>query len=64
MPCFFPSKVSLKNDPSSLTYNTNEKNQALKLLLVTAAENLLLQLDLLARKCSSFIFNIISISLL
>ena len=36
--------------PSPLTRNTDEMNQALKLLLVTHAVDLVLQLDILPRK--------------
>ena len=57
----FSSKVSLKNDPLSLNpYNIDKKNQVLKLLVVTAAVELVLSLDLSERKCSSIIFIVIS----
>ena len=42
----FLIKYFLKKTPSPLAYNTDEKNQALKLLFVTAAVDLVLQLDL------------------
>ena len=42
----FLIKCFLKNDLSPLTHNTGEKNQALKLLFVNAAVDLVLQLDL------------------
>ena len=45
-PYIFPSDVSLKTTPSPLAHNTDEKNQALKLLFVTAAVDLVVQLDL------------------
>ena len=54
----------LKNDPSLLAHNTEEKNQALKLLFVTAAAYLVVQLELWVVKCSSFIFIMISNTLL
>ena len=38
----------------------NNKNQALKVLLVTAVVNLVLYLDLWVRKCFNFIFFVIS----
>ena len=52
----FPKIGPLSLDLSSI----EEKNQALKLLLVTAAVNLVLYLDLWVKKFSSFIFTIIS----
>ena len=45
-PYIFSSDVSQKTHPYPLTYNTDEKNQALKVLFVTAAVNLVVQLDL------------------
>ena len=46
MSIHFLIKCFLKNDPSPLAHNTDEKNQALKLLYVTTAVDLVLQLDL------------------
>ena len=45
-PYIFSSYVSLKTTPSSMAYNTDEKNQALKVLFVRAAVDLVVQLDL------------------
>ena len=45
-PYNFSSDVSLKTTPSSMAYNTDEKNQALKVLFVRAAVDLVIQLDL------------------
>ena len=42
----FLIKCFLNNPPPPLAPNTDEKNQALKLLFVTAAFDLVLQLDL------------------
>ena len=56
----FLIKYFLKKTPSPLAYNTDEKNQALKLLFVTAAVDLVLQLDLWVKKCFNFISMIIS----
>ena len=53
----FPKIDSLPLDQ----YNIDEKNQALtQLVLVTPAVNFALYLDLWAKKCSSFIFIVIS----
>ena len=60
----FLIKYFLKKTPSPLAHNTDEKNQALKLLFVTAAVDLVLQLDLWVRKWSTFIFIILSNTLL
>ena len=46
MSIHFLIKYLLKNDPLPLAHNTDEKNQALKPLFVTAAVDLVLQLDL------------------
>ena len=61
---YFLIKSFLKTTFSVLTHNADEKNQALKLLLVTAAVDLVSELNLWARKCSSVIFFIISNTLL
>ena len=45
-PYIFSSDVSLKTIPSLLAHNTDEKNQALKVLFVTAAVDLVVQLGL------------------
>ena len=63
MPIHFLIKYFLKK-PSPLAHNTDEKNQAPKLLFVTAAVDLVLQLDLRVRKCSNFISMILSNTLL
>ena len=42
----------LKATPSTLAHNTDEKNQALKVLFATAAVDLVVELDLGVRKCS------------
>ena len=61
MSIHFVIKSFLENDPVSLEpYNIDKKNQVLKLLVVTAAVELVLYVDLSARKCSSFIFIVIS----
>ena len=61
IPIHFLVKSFLKATPSPLDpYNIDEKNQTLKLLLVTPVVDLVLYLDLWARKCSSFIFIIMS----
>ena len=53
----FPKIDPLPLDP----YNIDEKNQALtQLVLVTVAVSFALYLDLWAKKCSSFIFIVIS----
>ena len=60
MSIHFLIKSFLKNGPLSLeSYDIDKKNQALNLLLVTAAVEAL-YLDLWARKCFSFIFIVIS----
>ena len=46
MSIHFLIKCFLKNDPLPLAHNTDEKNQVLELLFVTAAVDLVLQLDL------------------
>ena len=63
MSIHFLIKYFLKK-PSPLAHNTDEKNQAPKLLFVTAAVDLVLQLDLRVRKCSNFISMILSNTLL
>ena len=61
MSIHFFIKRFLKNDPLSFdSDNIDKKNQPSKLLWVTAAIELVLYLDLWARKCSSFIFIVIS----
>ena len=45
-PDIFSSDVSLETAPSPLVHNTDERNQALKVLFVTAAVDLVIQLDL------------------
>ena len=57
----FVIKRFLKSNPLSFDpRNIYKMNQALKLLLVAAAVELVLYLDLWAMKCSSFIFTVIS----
>ena len=46
----FSSNVSEKTSQLPLADSADEKNQTLKLLFVTAAINLVLQLDILVRK--------------
>ena len=46
MSIYFIIKCFLKNDSLSLVHYTDEKNQVLELLSVTAAADLVLQLDL------------------
>ena len=46
MSIHFLIRCFLKNDPSPLAHNTDEKNQALKVLFVSTAVNLMLQIDL------------------
>ena len=46
MPMHFLIKYFLKKAPPPLAYNTDEKNQALKLLFATATVDLVLQFDL------------------
>ena len=48
-----------KKNPSPLAHDTDETNQAPKLLIVTASVDLALQLDRVSR-CSNFISMIIS----
>ena len=61
MSLHFLIKTFLKNDPVFFgPYNIDKKNQAFKLLVVTASVELVLYLDLWARKRSSFIFVVIS----
>ena len=67
MSIYFFIKCFLKTSSSPLAHNTDEKNQALKLVFVTAAVNLVLQLYFWVRKvrkCSSLIFIIKSNTLL
>ena len=56
----FPKKTT----PFPFAHNTDEKNQALKLLFATATVDLVVQFDLWVRKCSSFIFVIMLNTLL
>ena len=61
IPIHFLIKSFLKERSSPLDpYNIDEKNQTLKLLLVSLIVDVVLYLDLGARKCSSFIFIIMS----
>ena len=60
----FSSNIFEITTPPPLAYNTDKNNQPLKLLFVTVAADLVLQLELWVRKCSSLIFIIISNTLL
>ena len=64
MSIHFLINVSEKTSQLPLADSADEKNQTLKLLFVTAAINLVLQLDILVRKCSSFMFIITSNTLM
>ena len=46
MSIHFLIRYFLKNDPSALAHNADEKNQDLKVLFATAAVDLVVQLDL------------------
>ena len=55
IPIHFPIRCFLKNNPSTLAHNTDGKNQAVKVLFVTATVDLVVQLDLWVSKWETYL---------